>query len=67
MDQFQLKQFVDEAIAKHVAPGQPRFDPEAIAAEIAQTHRLESTEEVEKMIQQEAINLGLKFGKPTSR
>ena len=64
MDKFQLKQIVTEAIAKHATPGQPGADPTAIAAEIAQTHGLENSDEVEKMIHEEAANQGLKFAKP---
>ena len=64
MDQFQLKQIVDEAMPKYAAPGQPGIDPAAIAADIAQTHGLENTEEIEKMIHDEATSQGLKFVKP---
>lgn len=63
MDQFQLKQIVDEAITKHASPGRPGVNASEIAAEIAQAHSLDNTEEVEKMIHEEAANQGLKFVK----
>ena len=64
MDQFQLKQIVTETIAKHAKPGQPGTDPAAIAAEIAQTHGLDNSEEIEQMIHEEAASQGLKVVKP---
>ena len=64
MDQFQLKQIVSEAIAKHAKPGQPGSDPAALASEIAREHHLEDTAEIEKMIHDMAAEKGLKFVRP---
>ena len=64
MDEFQLKQIVTEAVAKHAKPGQAGSKPAAIAVDNTLTLGVESTEEVKKLIHEEAASQGLKFVAP---